>query len=147
MSQPGVAGLSLSEFLEFVKDENLAVLATVSPDVLPEAALMGVAVSASAEFIFDTPTASRKLTNIRFNDRVAVVIGWRGAISFQIEGSARMVSRDERRHYEKIYESQFPNSRVSNPTFEVVVVTPNWLRRYDATTEPSRCDFADWLED
>lgn len=59
MSQPGVPGLSLSEFLEFVKDENLAVLATVSPDGLPEAALMGVAVSASAELIFDTPTASR----------------------------------------------------------------------------------------
>jgi Pyridoxamine 5'-phosphate oxidase len=55
---------------------SLGVLATVSPSGAPEAALMDVAVSDSAELIFDTRVGTRKLTNIDHNDRVAVVIGW-----------------------------------------------------------------------
>jgi hypothetical protein len=47
--------------------------------------------------------------------------------------------------YERIYSAQFQGSRVSSPLFEVVVVTPDGVRRYDATSEPVHCDDADWL--
>ena len=147
MTLPSHTGLSLSGFVQFVKDDNLAVLATISPDYVPEAALMGVAVSDSAVLIFDAPAGARKLSNIHFNDRVAVVIGWSGGVSIQVEGSVRIVIGDERKHYEEIYASQFPNSQVSSPSFEVFVVIPSWVRRYDATTEPPKCDFAEWLDD
>lgn len=147
MSSPNPTGVSLFDFVQFVKDVNLAVLATISPAGVPEAALMGVAVSDSGELIFDTPAGARKLTNINFNDRVAVVIGWSDAVSMQVEGSVRIVTYDERRRYEEIYASQFPNSRVSSPSFEVFVVIPSWVRRYDATMEPPKCDYAEWLDD
>jgi len=97
--------------------------------------------------IFDALAGARKLANIDLNDRVAVVIGGSGGVSIQVEGSERVVVNDERRHYEEIYASQFPESRVSQPTFEVVVVTPAWVRRYDATTEAPNCDLAQWLDD
>jgi hypothetical protein len=54
---------------------------------MPEAALMDVAVSDSAESIFDTPARTRKLTKIERNNRVAIVIVWNDAISIQVEGA------------------------------------------------------------
>jgi hypothetical protein len=55
------------------------------------------------------------------------------------------VTNDERLSYEGIYLAQFPTSRVPSPSFEVAVVTPDWVRRYDATSDPAQYDHADWL--
>ncbi len=139
------SGLSRSEFVEFVRAARLGVVATASASGMPEAALVDIAISDSAELIFNTPVAARKLTNIERNDRVAVVVGWNERISIQAEGRARIVTNDERLDYERVYGAQLPGSRVSSPSFEVVVVTLEWVRRYDATTDPAQCDHADWL--
>ena len=138
-------GLSQSDFVEFVRAAGMGVVATASPSGEPEAALVEIAVSDSGELIFDTPAGARKLTNIERNDRVAVVIGWNEGVSVQVEGTARIVNEYERLRYERIYASQFPGSRVTLPSFAVAVVTPGWVRRYDATSNPAHCEHANWL--
>jgi pyridoxine/pyridoxamine 5'-phosphate oxidase len=138
-------GLSQSEFVEFVRAARMGVVATASPSGKPEAALVEIAVSDCGELIFDTPAGARKLANIERNDQVAVVIGWNDGVSVQVEGTARIVTDDERQRYERLYASQFPGSRVTHPSFEVAVVTPAWVRRYDATSDPARCEHAGWL--
>jgi general stress protein 26 len=138
-------GLSKSDFVEFVRAAGMGVVATASPSGKPEAALVEIAVSDRGELIFDTPAGARKLANIERNDRVAVVIGWNDGVSVQVEGTARIVTDDERRRYERLYASQFPGSRVAHPSLEVAVVTPDWVRRYDATRDPAQCEHAGWL--
>jgi general stress protein 26 len=123
----------------------MGVVATASPSGKPEAALVGIAVTDRGELVFDTPSGARKVANIERNDRVAVVIGWDDGVSVQVEGTARVVNDDERAGYERIYASQFPGSRVTDPSFAVAVLTPNWVRRYDATSDPARCEHANWL--
>jgi pyridoxine/pyridoxamine 5'-phosphate oxidase len=118
----------------------MAVVATASTSGKPEAALLGIAVSDAGELVVDTPNNARKLANIAENDQVAVVIGWTDGVSVQVEGRIRVVTGDERRVYERIYTDQFPGSRVTDPGFTVAVVTPEWGRRYDATTEPARVE-------
>jgi uncharacterized pyridoxamine 5'-phosphate oxidase family protein len=137
--------LSLPDFVEFVRAAGMGVVATASPSGKPEAALVGIAVSDCGELIFDAPAGARKLTNIERNDRVAAVIGWNDGVSVQVEGTARVVNNDERRRYERLYASQFPGSRVTHTSFEVAVVTPDWVRRYDATSDPAECEYANWL--
>lgn len=139
------SSLSRSDFVEFVLAARLGVVATVSPSGTPEAALVDIAVSDSAEMIFDTAAGARKLTNIERNDRVAVVVGWNEGISIQIEGRARIVTNDERLSYERLYVAQFPQSRVESPSLEVAVITPDWVRRYDATVNPALCAHGDWF--
>jgi pyridoxine/pyridoxamine 5'-phosphate oxidase len=137
--------LSLSEFVEFARAAELAVLATASPAGKPEAALLGVAVTESGDLVVDIHRSARKLTNITRNNQVAVVIGWADDVSIQVEGHIRLVTGDERRGYEKVYLARFPGSRVSDSAFEVAVITPEWVRRYDAGSDPAR--IAHWLDD
>ncbi len=137
--------LSLSDFVEFARAAPLAVLATASSAGKPEAALLGIATSDAGELIVDIPGSARKLANIERNNQVAMVIGCRDDMSIQVEGHIRIVTGDERHAYERIYLAQFPGSRVTEPAFVVAVVTPEWVRRYDATSTPARMAHADWL--
>ena len=142
---PVSAVLSLSEFVEFARAAGLAVLATASPTGQPEAALVGIAVTAPGELIVDIPRHARKLANIDRNDRAAAVIGWDAGVSIQVEGRIRLVTGEQRRGYEQSYLARFPDSRVADPEFEVAVLTPDWVRRYDATSDPALIAHADWL--
>lgn len=137
--------LSLSAFVEFARAAPLAVLATASPGGKPEAALLGIAATEAGELVVDIPGQARKLANIDRNNQVAVVIGCAGGVSIQVEGHIRVVTGDERRGYERAYLARFPDSRVTDPAFVVAVITPAWVRRYDATTDPARTAQADWL--
>lgn len=117
----------------FIRAVGMAVLATASPDGRPEAALVGVAVTDSGELVVDILGDARKLANIERNDQVALVIGW-GDVSLQVEGRIRVVEGGERHRYEQVYLDRFPDSKIADPTFVVAVITPHWVRRYDART-------------
>ena len=132
--------LSLSAFVEFTRAAGLAVLATASTTAKPEAALLAVAVTDSGELVVDIVGGARKLANIERNEQVALVIGWDGDVSIQVEGRIRLVEGDERRAREQTYLDRFPDSRVADPAFAVAVITPDWIRRYDASTDPPRVD-------
>jgi general stress protein 26 len=138
------SGFSLAAFVGFGREIGLAVVATTSLDGKPEAALVGIAVSDLGELIFDTHADARKVGNLRHHHRVAAVIS-SGDVSVQIEGRAGLVDGEDRRTYEQMYAAQFPRSRVADPSFAVVVITPEWVRRYDASVDPALTTLGDWL--
>ena len=61
--------------LDFMRSEKYAVQTSVSPAGLPQAAVVGIAVSDRFEIVFDTVDSSRKAPNLRANPAIALVIG------------------------------------------------------------------------
>src|SRR5438045_9729976 len=61
--------------LDYMRTHRLAVQATVSAAGVPQAALVGFAVSDHFEIVFDTVQTTRKAQNLRRNSHVALVIG------------------------------------------------------------------------
>lgn len=129
--------MNREEFVAFVREAREGVVATVDAKGSPEAALVGLAVTDAGDVLFDTHTAARKVANIRGNARVAVVIGWDDGVSVQVEGVAVVLAGAEREACGKVYLEQFPGSRALADGFSLVRVVPDWLRRYDARTDPA----------
>ncbi|GAA3110357.1 pyridoxine/pyridoxamine 5'-phosphate oxidase [Kribbella aluminosa] len=129
--------MTREEFVAFVRKAREGVVATVDADGSPEAALVGMAVTDAGDVLFDTYTATRKVDNIRVHERVALVIGWDDGVSVQVEGSAEILSGAERDACGTAYLEQFPGSRALVDGFSLVRVVPNWLRHYDARTDPA----------
>jgi general stress protein 26 len=127
------AKMNMEEVIQFMKSERLAVLATVSEDQEPEAALMGFAVTPGLEIIFDTVKSSRKYPNLKKNPRVAWVIGCSTEITVQYEGVAEELEGEELAKYKKTYFAAFPDgpARESWPGITYFVVRPKWVRYCD----------------
>jgi pyridoxine/pyridoxamine 5'-phosphate oxidase len=119
--------------LEFVRTQRLAVLATTSGDDLPQAALMGIAVTADARIVFDTSKNSRKYENLRKHKNVALVAGWTGEITVQIEGVVEDVTGDDLERRKAAYFAVYPEGRERQawPDIGYVVVRITWMRYCD----------------
>jgi hypothetical protein len=128
----------LAAALAFAQGERLAVLSTVSPLHQPESALMGVAVTADFEIVFDTLRTTRKYGNLRANPQVSLVIGCTGAISLQYEGIAEELQDAELERLLPVYFAAFPDG-VQRRSWEGItyfVVRPKWLRYSDYRQRP-----------
>lgn len=125
--------MNVEEVFRFMKNERLAVLATVGEDGKPEAALMGFAVTPELEIIFDTVKSSRKYPNLKKNPPVAWVIGCTTEMTVQYEGVAKELEGEELARYKKIYFATFPDgpARESWPGITYFVVRPKWVRFCD----------------
>ncbi len=128
----------------FIRQQERAIVATVTSAGMPEAALVGIAALDDGTLIFNAPTAARKIANLRANGRVAVVVGAVGPVSVQIEGEAVITDGDDKSRYADQFESQFPGSRSRYQGFEVVVIRPDWARVYDVSEKPARVVEAAW---
>jgi pyridoxine/pyridoxamine 5'-phosphate oxidase len=84
--------MTRAELIRFLREHRQGVVSTVSPSGAPEAALVGIAVTDELELVFDTLSTTRKVANLRANPRVAVVIGWAGEQTAQLEGIADEVT-------------------------------------------------------
>ena len=131
-------------FVAFVRRQRRAVVATVAPSGVPEAALVGVAALADGTLIYDTAGDSRKIQNLSQNGRVAVVIGTDGDVTVQVEGVATIASGASRERHGAAYKEQFPGSRALDQDVAVVVVRPEWVRVYDASARPAVITEARW---
>ena len=123
-----------SDLATFARDHPLVVLSTVTPDGRSESALVSVAVADDDRIIVNCKSDARKLTNIRQNPAVSLVIGTTGDVSFQVEGNARIPEGAARDDAVRAYRARFPQSRAGEAGIEVIVVSPTWIRVYD----PSR---------
>jgi PPOX class probable F420-dependent enzyme len=121
------------EFVEFVRQRPLAVLATRAPDGAPQAALVGITATDQGELIFDTATSSRKCRNLRAFPRVAVVIGWDDELTAQCEGNADVLNGGERERCLRAYLRQYPDGRqrAHDPEIVLVRIRPHWGRLSD----------------
>lgn len=121
----------------FIDSCPLMVISSLSEDGRPQSAVVGFGQTKQLQIIFGTSEHSRKAQNIVRNDAVAVVIGWQDK-TIQLEGQARMLSRDEADQYAEQYFLKNPTARKykSQPHERYFLVEPTWLRFTDTTATP-----------
>jgi hypothetical protein len=130
--------MTRSEIYEFVAQQKLGVLGTLSAAMSPQAALVGIAVTRELEIIFDTVKSSRKYLNLMSNSGCSFVVGWAGEITVQYEGQAHQPDGAELARYQEIYFAKWPDgpSRLSWPGITYFVVRPKWIRYSDYDRNP-----------
>ncbi len=121
------------DIYEFLNAQDLAVLGTLSRALVPETALVAIAVTPALEVIFDTVKSSRKYANLARHAKVSLVVGWKGEVTVQYEGEADEPDGEARERYREMYFSRFPDGRdrLSWPGIVHIVVHPKWIRYSD----------------
>jgi pyridoxine/pyridoxamine 5'-phosphate oxidase len=125
--------MTLAEIIAFMQQHRLAVQASVSKEGGPQAAVVGIAVSAAGEIVFDTLSSTRKCQNLRQERRIALVIGWDQERTVQYEGVADEPMGSELERCKELYFSVFPDGRERErwPGISYFRVQPRWLRYSD----------------
>jgi uncharacterized pyridoxamine 5'-phosphate oxidase family protein len=128
-----------TEFLyNFISKNKYAVLSTVTKDNLPEAALVGIAVTTDLQIIFDTVSTSRKYQNLIENPSIAFVIGWDNEQTLQYEGNAKIPTAEELDKLLEIYFKVFPDGKERKENWRghcLLLVTPKWIKYSDFNKE------------
>jgi pyridoxine/pyridoxamine 5'-phosphate oxidase len=121
------------ELVAFLRSERFGVVSTVNERGAPESALVGIAVSDALELVFDTDAATRKVTNLRANPRVSIVVGGWGTReqTAQLEGVADEHVDDRLR---EVYYAAWPDGRERAALHVRVRVT--WARFSDFDARP-----------
>ena len=134
--------MTKAEIYQFIAGNKLGVLGSISPQGAPQAALVGIAVTADLEIIFDTVSSSRKYANLIANPAASLVIGWAGEVTVQYEGEARQPQGSELERYQKFYFSAWPECRshLTWPGITYFVVRPQWIRYSDFDQQPPQIE-------
>jgi general stress protein 26 len=127
--------------LEFMRSEKYAVQASVSPSGVPQAAVVGIAVTDQFEIVFDTLASSRKAPNLRANPAIALVIGGTrdgDERTVQYEGMADEPTGGELERVLAVYYARFPEGpeRRSWPGLIYLRVKPTWIRYSNFNSNP-----------
>jgi hypothetical protein len=127
--------------LDFLRHHRLAVQASASLDGVPQAAVVGYAVTERLELVFDTIASTRKAQNLRQNPKLAFVVGGLKAgdeRTVQYEGIADEPTGAELERLKAVYYGVFPDGpgRLSWPGLIYVRVRPAWVRFSDYNADP-----------
>ena len=123
---------------KYIHKRTIGVLATISSDGQPEAAVMEFGDTKNLELIFDTQKTSRKYNNLKHNPHVEFVIGWENMTTVQYEGIAKELIGRELGKYKKIMFSKNADfAKWENiPEMTYFKVTPLWIRYSTMDQEP-----------
>ena len=112
------------QFIRFVRQRGLAVIATRGVDRAPRTALVGIIATGRGELVFDTTRSSRKHRNLTAFARVALVIGW---------DNEMIPTGADRDRCLQAYFAQHPDGveRARDHDIVHVRVRPSWLRCSD----------------
>lgn len=103
--------MTKQDLFEFISKSRLGVLSSIAADGTPQSALVGIAVSAELEILFDTVKSSRKYSNLTTKPAASFVIGWEGEITVQYEGVAEEPAGADLERYREIYFRTWPDGR------------------------------------
>ena len=125
--------MTRNELLVFLRRHRICVQASVAVSGMPQAAVVGFAVSDDLEFVFDTVDTTRKLINLRRDPRIALVVGWDEEQTVQLEGTADEPSGEELTRLQRVYLDVYPDGveRQSWKGITYVRVRPTWARYSD----------------
>jgi uncharacterized pyridoxamine 5'-phosphate oxidase family protein len=129
------------EFIAFVRERGLGVIATLGPQGTPQAAVIAVIATDLGEVLFGTERGSRKFANIQRRPDVALAIGWdNDETTVQCEGIADEPSGADMDRCLKCYLDRFPREQhlVENGEHVLVRVRMNWIRYDDPRPDSSR---------
>ncbi len=115
---------------DFIAAQRFAVVATISASGVPEAALVGIAVTPDLELIFETTDATRKHGNLRRDPHISLVIGWADQRTLQYEGVADEPMGTELERLKTTFFSTWPELRGHEgwPGLTYFRVKPRWIR-------------------
>ena len=133
--------ITAADVLAFLRTQRFAVQASRGPDDVIQAALVGIAITASLEIVFDTLATTRKARNLRISSRTALVIGgWMPGDerTVQYEGFADEPAEGELERLKAVYFAAWPDgpSRASWPGLTYIRVRPTWIRYSDFNQNP-----------
>ena len=126
--------LSRSELLANLRKRRYCVVATTTEGGAPQAAVVGFAVTDELELVFDTLGETHKMTNLRRDARIAVVVGvGEDECTVQIEGVADEPEGAELDRIRAAYFTVFPDGveRLKWPGITHVRVRPRAIRYSD----------------
>ncbi len=131
--------MNVAHVREFLNQFETCVIATVSEGAKPEAATVGFSVDDHFMILIATNKTTRKATNIIRNGNVALVVGFEGPKTVQLEGVARKIDETEFSgridlHYKKVPGAQ---KFAGDDGQSYFLITPTWLRFTDYTHKPS----------
>ena len=124
--------------LDFIKKHTIGVVSTVTPNNMPQAAVVEFGETNDLEIIFDTLSDSRKYKNIQTNNNVAFAIGWDEDITVQYEGKAFELNGEELTKYKVIFFKKLPHARKWEKVkgIKFFKIVPNWIRYSDLRKHP-----------
>lgn len=124
--------------LEFIKNQDLTVIATISNEGKPNSAVIGFAITNDFDLIFGTYSDSRKYSNLLKKSNCAFVIGWDKNITVQYEGTAEELNEIDSKTYKEILFAKNPSSRKYDldPRQKYFKVRPKWVRYTELSKEP-----------
>jgi general stress protein 26 len=130
-----------ADILAFMRRHSLAVQASVSPSNSPQAAVVGFIVTDAFEVFFDTLDSTRKVSNLRQNSQVALVVGGLtdgDERTVQYEGIADEPKGLELERLKEDYFVRFPDGRARQtwPGLIYMRIHPHWLRFSDFNEVP-----------
>lgn len=130
--------MTRTDLYAFLKLHKLGVLSTLSRERVPQSALVGIAVTADLEIVFDTLKSTRKYPNLTANPICSFVVGWSAEQTLQYEGKARELASPELEWYQKPYFEAWPDGpvRLSWPAIVYFAVRPSWIRYSDFARDP-----------
>lgn len=125
--------ITKDQLLKLIRPIEHVVLATVTPDEKPEAAVVGIVVTDALELFFDTSNVSRKCINLRSNPNIAFVIGWDDSQTVQYEGVADEPTGEVLQQLKQLYFARFKEgpTREKWPDITYFRVRPRWARYSD----------------
>lgn len=118
--------------LTYLRGHRLAVVSSVGEAGQPQSALVGIAVSAHCEVIFDTSTGSRKHANLLRDPRISLVVSGPGEQTLQLEGHARLLAATgtDDADLREIYYQAWPDGRERAASGKIAhwCIVPRWAR-------------------
>ena len=119
-----------SKILDFINEQAECVLATVNEHGSPQAATVGFSATPDLVLTIGTSNTSRKYQNILRNPHVAVVIGFEGNVTVQIEGVAHQLIGEELKNRLKVHFQKLPDVERFNeePDQVYIAIEPRWAR-------------------
>jgi pyridoxine/pyridoxamine 5'-phosphate oxidase len=138
-----MSAMNIETVVNFVRSKRLAVVSTIHDSGAPESALVGIAVTAANDIVFDTLATSRKALNLVARPETAVVVGWDDGISVQIEGLARRPQGEDLALVKAAYFAAWPDgrSREAWPDVAYIAIRPRWLRYANYAGAPEIAEF------
>ena len=128
----------------FARAERLVVVATVTPEGAPEAALVDIAADDEGLFFFSAKATARKIANLEAHPQAAMVVGTTGHLSIQLEGEAHVATGEEAAFLADAYQAHYPGARVQAPEFVMIAMRPSWVKIHDGANRPPTVTQAEW---
>lgn len=138
--------MNLDDVKQFMSQHQECVVATVGQNLQPEAATVGFSCDENFKIMIATNQSTRKAKNLSENQKIAIVIGFDGPKTVQIEGEVQVADRESLKSRINFHLESVPRAKdfdgEEGQTY--YLITPTWLRFTDYTKSPDTFETKDF---